>query len=64
MLKIRVFGTHTSTGLTRASPMSALAARCRHPIADLDQIAHLEIRRHHRLGGILNEYNMQLDLHG
>jgi transposase InsO family protein len=26
------------------------------PITDPDRIAHLDIRRHHRLGGILNEY--------
>jgi putative transposase len=27
------------------------------PITDPDQIAHLDIRRRQRLGGILNEYD-------
>jgi hypothetical protein len=26
------------------------------PITDPEQITHLDIRRHHRLGGILHEY--------
>jgi putative transposase len=39
-------------GIANARPLRPLPS----PITDPDQIAHLDIRRHHRLGGILNEY--------
>jgi hypothetical protein len=39
-------------GIANARPLRPLAA----PIADPDKIAHLDIRRRDRLGGILHEY--------
>jgi hypothetical protein len=40
-------------GIANARPLRPLPP----PITDPDQIAHLDIRRHRRLGGILNEYD-------
>lgn len=40
-------------GIANARPLCPLPP----PIADPDQIAHLDIRRRQRLGGILNEYD-------
>jgi transposase InsO family protein len=40
-------------GIANARPLRPLPP----PITDPDQIAHLDIRRHQRLGGILNEYD-------
>jgi transposase InsO family protein len=39
-------------GIANARPLRPLPP----PITDPDQIAHLNVRRHQRLGGILNEY--------
>jgi hypothetical protein len=39
-------------GIANARPLRPLPP----PITDRDEIAHLHIRRHQRLGGILNEY--------
>ncbi|GGV43740.1 hypothetical protein GCM10010182_80410 [Actinomadura cremea] len=39
-------------GITNARPLNPLPP----PISEPDQIAHLNIRRRQRLGGILNEY--------
>jgi putative transposase len=39
-------------GIANARPLRPLPP----PIIDLDQIAHLDIRRRQRLGGILHEY--------
>ncbi|MGH3374955.1 MAG: integrase core domain-containing protein [Actinoallomurus sp.] len=39
-------------GIANARPLRPLPP----PITDTDQIAHLSVRRHQRLGGILNEY--------
>jgi putative transposase len=39
-------------GIANARPLRPLPP----PITDPDQIAHLNVRRHRRLGGILNEY--------
>jgi putative transposase len=39
-------------GVANARPLRPLPP----PITDPDQIAHLNVRRHQRLGGILNEY--------
>jgi hypothetical protein len=40
-------------GIANARPLRPLPP----PITDPDQIAHLDIRLHQRLGGILNEYD-------
>jgi putative transposase len=40
-------------GIANGRPLRALPP----PITDQDQIAHLDIRRRQRLGGILNEYD-------
>jgi putative transposase len=40
-------------GIANARPLRPLPP----PITDADQIAHLDIRRCQRLGGILNEYD-------
>ena len=40
-------------GIANARPLRPLPP----PITDPDQIAHLDIRRHQRLGGILNDYD-------
>jgi putative transposase len=40
-------------GIANARPLRPLPP----PITDPDQIAHLDIRRRQRLGGILNEYD-------
>jgi hypothetical protein len=40
-------------GIANARPLCPLPP----PITDPDQIAHLDIRRRRRLGGILNEYD-------
>ena len=40
-------------GIANARPLRPLPP----PVTDPDQIAHLDIRRHQRLGGILNEYD-------
>jgi transposase InsO family protein len=39
-------------GIANARPLRPLPP----PITDPDQIVHLNVRRHRRLGGILNEY--------
>jgi putative transposase len=39
-------------GITNARPLRPLPT----PITDPDEIAHLDVRRNQRLGGILNEY--------
>jgi putative transposase len=45
--------THRShRGIAGARPLRPLPP----PITDPDQIAHLKVKRHQRLGGILNEY--------
>jgi hypothetical protein len=68
LITVRAFGWLVLPGglaalarLLRALPHQGVAgARPLHPlpppITDPDQIAHLNIRRHQRLGGILNEY--------
>jgi transposase InsO family protein len=44
------YNTHRPhQGIANARPLPP-------PITDRDEIAHLDIRRHQRLGGILNEY--------
>ncbi len=40
-------------GIANARPLRPLPP----PITDPDQIAHLNIRRRQRLGGVLNEYD-------
>jgi hypothetical protein len=54
---LRQFETFYNThqphqGTANARPLCPLPQ----PITDPDQIAHLDIQRHQRLGGILNEY--------
>ncbi len=47
------YNTHRPhQGIANARPLRPLPP----PITDRDEIAHLDIRRHQRLGGILNEY--------
>jgi len=47
------YNTHRPhQGIANARPQRPLPP----PITDRDEIAHLDIRRHQRLGGILNEY--------
>jgi len=47
------YNTHRPhQGIANARPLRPLPP----PITEPDQIAHLEIRRHQRLGGILNAY--------
>jgi hypothetical protein len=55
--KLREFEAFCNThrphqGIANARPLRPLPP----PITDRDEIAHLDIRRHQRLGGILNEY--------
>jgi putative transposase len=45
-------GHRPHQGIANARPLNPLPP----PIADPDQIARLDVRRHRRLGGILNEY--------
>ena len=45
-------GHRPHQGIANACPLRPLPP----PIIDLDQIAHLDIRRRQRLGGILHEY--------
>jgi putative transposase len=45
-------GHRPHQGIANARPLRPLPP----PIIDLDQIAHLDIRRRQRLGGILHEY--------
>ena len=47
-------------GIANARPLPPLPP----PITDPEQITRLDIRRRQRLGGILNAYNMPLELHG
>ena len=47
-------------GIANARPLQPLPSA----IIEPNQIAHLNIRRRQRPGGILNEYNMPLDLRG
>ncbi len=47
-------------GIASARPLQPLPD----PITEPAKLARLDIRRRDRLGGILQEYNMQLDLHG
>jgi putative transposase len=47
------YNTHRPhQGIANARPLRPLPP----PISDPDQIAHLNVRRHQRLGGILNAY--------
>ncbi|MFI0353222.1 hypothetical protein [Actinomadura sp. 9N407] len=46
----------TSIGLIRASRTPGRALPCPRPITDLKQMTRLDVRRRHRLGGILNQY--------
>jgi putative transposase len=45
-------GHRPHQGIANARPLNPLPP----PIADPNQIARLDVRRHRRLGGILNEY--------
>jgi transposase InsO family protein len=45
-------GHRPHQGMANARPLRPLPS----PITNLDQIAHLDVRRHQRLGGILPEY--------
>ncbi len=45
-------GHRPHQGIANARPLRPLPS----PITNLDQIAHLDIRRRQRLGGILHEY--------
>jgi hypothetical protein len=45
-------GHRPHQGIASARPLRSLPP----PVTNLDQIAHLDIRRRHRLGGILHEY--------
>ncbi|MCX4650213.1 MULTISPECIES: integrase [unclassified Streptomyces] len=45
-------GHQPHQGIANVAPLRPLPA----PIADPEKIAHLDIRRHERLGGTLHEY--------
>jgi putative transposase len=50
---VAFYNTHRPhQGIANARPLCPLPP----PITDQDQIAHLDIRRHQRVGGILNDY--------
>jgi hypothetical protein len=46
--------------LAQAAPLRPLPD----PISDRARITRLDVRRHDRLGGVLSQYSMQLDLAG
>ncbi|MFJ8313418.1 MULTISPECIES: IS481 family transposase [unclassified Streptomyces] len=48
--------TTTRTGPTRPYSRTPRYTQPPEPITDPDQIAHLDIRRHDRLGGVIHEY--------
>jgi hypothetical protein len=50
---LREFTDTYVQGIANARPLCPLPP----PVTDPDQIARLDIRRHQRLGGILNEYD-------